>query len=190
MTITNVTDYKAFEQALISWLEGTAGLETGSVRFLNQASVRPPLPYGTLQIVSDGRLEGHDSEEFVRNTSTEALDAVLSGPRRMTIQVTLYTERGREDIEGRSARERLNGALTALRHTSVRESLRAAGLAYLQTLSAPTADDDQTGDRWERRMRADVEFGYAAASTETSGAGWIETVSPITEEDGTLIIQS
>ena len=180
MTFENKTDYELHEVTIINWLETFAGLSAGSVRMLNQESVRPPLPYGTIQLLVGGVMEGQDSQHFEYNSSTDKLDVITHGPRRMTAQIAVYTEPGREDIEGRSARIKLDTAIAALRSPSVLETFQLAGLAFMQLLSPPRAFDEQLGDRWERRMQADLEFGFTSVFVDKStaaegGIGWIET---------------
>ena len=173
MTATYVTDHEALELALRDWIEQTGGLPAGSTRWVDQVAVRQPTPCATMQIISDGAMEGIDAEHSLYNAGTELLDTVTHGPRRMTVQVTVYTTPGAEDIAGRSARVRLIGALASLRSQSMKDLMSGAGLAFLQVLSAPRAVDEQLGDRWERRMQADVEFGYTSLVTDE--VTWIET---------------
>ena len=182
MTITYATDHAAFENTIQNWLE-THATFNNRVRQADQEGVRPEPPSATYQIISDGAMDGIDSEFFQHNPEWDRLDNVVSGPRRMTVQVVVYTVPGLEDMEGRSARVRLNGALAALRSPSVREIFTGVGLAFLQVLSAPRQADEQLGDRWERRMQCDIEFGYTSlitdlpTSAEEGGTAWIENAS-------------
>ena len=173
MTVSYITDHETMELAIIEWLQVQSGLPDNRVRFMNSATVRPPLPCGAIQIITDGMVEGQDAEFMEYNADSDLIDTVLYGPRRMTLQVALYTEPGTEDIAGRSARIRLNGALAALRSRTVKDLFFDAGLSFLQMLSAPRAIDEQIGDRWERRMQADIELGYTGLVTDT--VNWIET---------------
>jgi len=183
MTIDYPVDHAAFEDAIVEWL-GTYATLNDRIRAAGQMAVRPERPYATYQIIADGAMEGQDAEHTEYNEATERIDVATYGPRRMTVQVIVFTEAGVEDQQGRSARIRLSRALAVLRSPSVKELFRDAGLAFLQVLSAPRGADEQLGDRWERRMLVDVEFGYTSLVTDKSvgsegGLSWIETVEDI-----------
>lgn len=185
MTIAYITDHDAIENVIISWLRTHVTLND-RVIVMNQAIVRPALPYATIQYIADGVMEGHDAEDLIFNIATNRLDIVTHGPRRMTVQVTLYTVPGAEDVAGRSARIRMNTGIAVLRSPSIKNSFAAAGLAFLRVLSQPRAADDQLGDRWERRMQCDVEFGYTAVVTDTGLTGGVEFIEFL---DGGKIVE-
>ncbi len=182
MTIDYATDHEAFEQAIIEWLR-TYVTGNSNVRAAKQGAVRPSPPSATYQIIADS-FDGIDSEQHEYNSTTERLDVVTSGPRRMTVQVVVYTTSGSEDAAGRSARIKLSGALSMMRNPTVKEHFNNAGLAFLQVLSPPREADEQLGDRWERRMQVDLEFGYTSLVTDKSSEGeggltWIEATDDI-----------
>ena len=181
MTITYATDHDAFENAIVAWLR-TYATFNNNVIYANQTAVRPATPFATYQIISEGVLEGIDSEFVQFNPQSNRLDYLTHGPRRMTVQVTVFTEPGAEDVAGRSARMRLNGALAALRSQPVKKLFNDAGLAFLQMLGPPIQSDEQLGDRWERRMQADIELGYTSLVTDISvgsEGGIIETAEDV-----------
>ncbi len=180
MTVAYAVDDALIESTIHNWL-ATYATGNNRVRMADQEAVRPATPYATYQIISDGAQDGRDETHFQFNEATNKLDSVVSGPRRMTVQVAVYTTPGLEDVEGRSARTRLKGALAALQSPVVKEAWAGAGLAFLQVLSAPRAADEQLGDRWERRMQVDIELGYTSLVTDIStvedGSTWIENAS-------------
>ena len=191
MPITYATDHAKLERALLAWVETYAGLSAGSGRWLNQVMNRPDLPYATLQIISEGMLEGQDGEYREYNAATTHLDTVLYGPRRMTVQVTVYTAM-EVNAEHNNARKRLTGAVASLRIGASKVALSTAGLSFLQQLVAIIATDEQLGQRWERRAQVDLEFGYTSLVTDKPLVGdtenWIETVDPITEDAGSITV--
>lgn len=187
MTTTYATDHGAIWRVLYTWLETHAGLDPGKVRKLNQATGRPDLPYATMQVIADvgGGVEGEET----RDNGTGFLDTVTYGPRRMTVQCTVYTAVEQNEND-QNAMSRLTGAVAALRVPSVKVLFKDNGLAFMQQLGSIQAGDEQLGQRWERRATVDLEFGYTAYTTVTDeGDGYIKTVDPITEDAGTLTIQ-
>lgn len=178
MTIQYATDHDAIENTIMNWLR-TYATENDRVRYADQAGVRPGTPYATYQIISES-FDGVDAEHQEFNVATDRLDTLTYGPRRMTVQVVIYTTPGSEDVAGRSARMRLNRALAVLRNPAVKVDFNDAGLAFLQVLSPPRQNDEQLGDRWERRMSVDVEFGYTSTLTDIApedDGSWIENGS-------------
>ena len=75
----------------------------------------------------------------------------------------------------------------------LKDLFEAATMSFHQALSGVRMVDEQLGQRWERGAQVDLEFGYTSLFTDKptvdDSANWVETVSPITEGDGTLIIQ-
>lgn len=187
MTISYDTNHALIEQVILSWI--TTYAPVSQVRWVNQIASRPALPYASLQIISDGVMEGVDAEHEEFNVTTETVDVATYGPRRMTVQVTIYT--GLETSANHTnARFLLSSALSALRTRPVKQTFKDAGLAFLQQLGPVQATDEQLGQRWERRASVDLEFGYTAITTDIGGTiGELKTVSPITEADGSLTIQ-
>ncbi len=179
MTVLYTTDHAEIENTIATWLRDFATFND-RIRVADQAGVRPATPYATYQIIADGAMEGIDSlhEEF--NEDLDVFESVLYGPRRMTVQVVVYTEPGAEDVAGRGARVRLSGAIAALRSPKVRDLFFDAGLSFLQLVGAPLASDEQLGNRWERRMQADVELGYTSlvvTKGADDGAGYFDKLS-------------
>ena len=189
MTTTHETDYAAIWRALYEWLQIYAGLPENSVRRLNQVAGRPDLPYATMQVIADvgGGVEG---EEQNYNITTETLDTVTYGPRRLTLQITVYTAVEQDETD-QNAMSRLAGAINALRVPSVKQLFKVNGVAFLQQLSSVQEADQQLGQRWERRANVDLEFSYTAYTTviaDSEGAPLV-SMDPITEADGTLTVQ-
>ncbi len=181
MTIQYATDNDAIENAIVKWLR-TYDNENENVIYANQMAVRPETPFATYQIIADGALDGVDAEHQEFNDITGRLDTVTYGPRRMTVQIVIFTVPGSEDVAGRSARMRMNRTLAVLRNQTVMNSFHDAGMSFLQILSPPSQADEQLGDRWERRMMADLEFGYTSLVTDIApedDGSWIETADPI-----------
>lgn len=177
--ITYATDHAAFEATISNWL-GTFGTLNDHVRQADYDGVRPATPFATFQIISDGTIEGVDSEDFKFNEATNRMDASNSGQRRMTVQIVFYTSAGKEDLEGQGARILLNRSLAALRNETVRQTFNDNGLGFLQVLGPPRQFDEQLEDGWERRMQVDVEFGYTSLLLDQSvgeegGQTFIET---------------
>ena len=72
----------------------------------------------------------------------------------------------------------MNTALAILRTNEVKTLFNDAGLAFSRVLSPPRESNEQLGDRWERRVQADIEFRYTSLVTDKPAAGsgsWIET---------------
>lgn len=182
MIFQDLTNHEGIERALQSWLLKYGGLQ--AVQWLNLPLGRPPKPYGTLQIISPGHLEGQDSEVQRYNATTERIDVGLYGFRRFTVQTCVYSEA--PDGPGQEhAVRRLERAVSALRLPAAQDALAAEGLAFQQVLSPPTRADEQLGDRWEWRAMADLEFAYTSLVAEKSegtapnadgGYNWIETI--------------
>lgn len=188
MTVQYVTDHDAFENALVAWLRDYA-LFNDRVRYANQDTARPTPPYATYQIIADGSIEGVDALHEVWNETLQDFETVLYGPRRMTVQVVVFTTPGSEDVAGRSARMRLNGALAALRSRAGLKLFDDAGLAFLQVVGAPLASDEQLGDRWLRRMQVDIELGYTSLVTTTGeGEGWFDKIPIDLEDSGNFTV--
>ncbi len=180
MTITYATDHAAFEAAITNWLS-TYAILNDRVRQADQPSVKPDTPFATFQIISDGGMGGVDSEDDEYNAVTDRMDFSNSGQRFMTVQVTIYTTPGAADLQQTNARLMLNRALAALRNTTVKSTFNIVGFAFLRMLSTPRQTDEILGDRWERRMTVDLEFGYTSLLLDQSVAGeggqnWIETI--------------
>ena len=191
MPISYDTDHALIERALLAWIETYGGFAAKSARWKNQVAGRPALPYATLQMINDGLLEGHDAEHQEYDAETDHLRTALYGPRRMTVQVTVYTVTEASAAHN-NARKRLTGAVAALRIQAGKDALRAAGLAFLQQLASIRVTDEQLGQRWERRAQVDLEFGFMSLVTDKPLAGdpenWLEIVDPITEDDGSIIV--
>lgn len=192
MTTAYVTDHAALEACLVSWFETYAGFVKNRVTWLNQVSNRPPKPYGNIQIIADSNVEGQDAELQRFNTATGFVERVTYGPRRMSVQFTIYTY-AETDVGQQNARNRLNGLVASLRSQRVKDQFRAAGLAFHQALGGLRILDEQLGQRWERRAQIDLEFGYMSLFTDKpaaeDAANWVEQVEPITEAAGTLQLQ-
>lgn len=180
MTVEYVTDHELIERALIKWL----GEHTGIARWINHPVGRPPNPYGTIQYITDGVQRGIDATFEKHNATTDKMETVTHGVRSMTIQCTVYT-----DVETgpgqRNARNRLVGAVGALRTGTVQREMNDAGLAYMRALTGVQGSDEQLGDRWERRATVDLEFNYISLvtdkPTDPTDGQWIDTF------DGTTI---
>lgn len=183
MPIQYKVNHDAIEQALVSWLKVHADLQ--EVQFLNLPIHRPPVPFGTLQIITPGLAAGMDQETWKYNSSTDLMDQMISGPRRMTVQVTVHTKPPYSSGLGQDlnhAQRRLEKAVSALRLYRVSQEFRDVGLAFLRVVSPPVRLDEQLGERWEWRARTDLEFGFTAAVADVSapgdGTAWIDTIQP------------
>lgn len=194
MTTSYDTDYVLIERTLLSWVETYTGIGAGNGRWLNQVMGRPAKPYATLQIIADPIMGGIDAEYQKYNNTTEHIDKVTFGDRRMSLQVTTYTDP--PTAAGQlHARHILNAALASLRSQVVQDLFSSAGLSFWQQLSGVQEIDEQLGQRWEHRAQVDLEFGYVSIFTDKPEAGgdgtWIESLKvDISEDNGTLIIQS
>lgn len=187
-----ITDHTLIDRTLLSWAEVYTGVGNGNGRWLNQVMGRPDKPYISLQMVSDPVIAMIDGEEQRYNDVTDHLDKVTYGDRSLILQVTVYDDPPTGAAQ-QNARSRLLGALASLRSQVVKELLSSAGLAFWRAASGVRRLDEQLGQRWEHRAQVDLEFGYTSLFTDKPDQGgdgsWIETVEPITESDGTLIIQ-
>lgn len=178
MTVIQHTNYIGFEKAMHTWL-----LVHADVADVQQADLelgRPAVPYATLTTINPGMLEGQDAEFLKFDAATDNLKLLLHGPRRMSVQVTVYTAPGA--VAGANhASNRLMKAVDALRSPTVRNALALEGLTFLQVLSPPTRLDEQLGERWEWRAQADLEFLYTALLEDSSAVaadkdyGYIKT---------------
>lgn len=192
MTTSYITDHAAVERALITWMETYGGVGSGKVHWLNQTGHRPALPFATLFTIADPIADGIDGEFQNFDANTNRLDKLTYGSRRMTLQATIYSVP--ETVAGGpGARHLLNAAIASLRSQVVKDQLKAVGLSFFQMLSGARVVDEQLGQRWERRAQADFEFGYTSLfvdnPTSNDAENWIETVSEISEDAGSLTVQ-
>jgi len=130
-------------------------------------------------MISGGAVDGIDAEHQEYNAVTDNLDTIVYGPRQMTVQVEVFTTDAVELVDVKTgARNKMNAALAGLRIPAMKQLFQEAGLAFQQVLSGPREADEQLGARWERRMIADLAFGYTSVFSDVAAAdaaNWIET---------------
>lgn len=189
MTITYATEHAAHWRTLFDWLYKYGGLDSSKVRRLNQVAGRPDLPYANMQVIADVS-EGIEGELWELDTPSDKMDVVVYGPRRMTLQCNMYTavETGADDVST-NAMSKLTMAVHALRIPPVKALFKSNGLGFLRAVSSIRADDEQLGQRWERRATIDLEFSYTAYTTLIGEEDYLASVDEISEADGSLIIQ-
>ena len=184
MALVDKTDWAGFEMALAAWLTAATGL-TGKIRQKDQEAGSPAKPYMTFKMKAGGR-EGLDAELRVYNGTTTRYDVVTSGPRRLVVEIAAYTEPPTSGII--DAREYVMRALNSLQSPSIKTLFANAGLSFMKSLSDAMDVSEQLGDRWERRVQADLEFGYTAAFIDTSTAD--TGITPISTADRTIVIEA
>ena len=184
MTIQLLNDWAAIENAIEAWLEGYTPVAAGSTRWARQMMQRPILPYFTAQVIDGESGEGLDEVVYAPTGVSGSLAVGTAGDRRFTLQLEAYSA-----VPGAAgatdARRLVEQAVAALQNPNCMMLLNAVGLAFRTTLSGIQMQDEQLGDRWERRAQTDLEFGYTLllADTPTSpsagGVPYIETITPV-----------
>lgn len=189
MTITYATEHAAHWRTLFDWLYKYSGLDSSKVRKLNQVAGRPDLPYANMQVIADVA-EGIEGDLWEHDTGTDKMDSVTYGPRRMTLQCNMYTTVEGDDTDIiDNAMSRLTAAVHALRIPPVKASFKSNGIAFLRAASSIRSDDEQLGQRWERRATIDLEFSYTALTVLIGEEDYLVSVDIPTETDNSLIIQ-
>ena len=186
MPLVNQTDYVGFKGALYTWFRDKSGLGAGKVLWLNQPTPARAKPYGTLQMLSRGKIIGQDY--LKEKQSGNVIERTYIGLREMIVQVQTFSIPADDDSDF-EALETLEQALAALSMQQVMDAFRIANLGVMDYDILSTADE-QAGERWERRAVADLRLTYRTIlfddGTDASpdDGTFIENIESITEDAG------
>lgn len=128
--------------------------------FANQNAPRPSTPFITILVAS---LPISEHSE-VKAPAADG-NADIANHRMVTASIQCY---------GDNALGIMEGLILSLQKVTVQQSLRAAGLPYIRTLSDVDDRSDVVGTKFEGRAGADLEF--RAVATVTDAVGVIESV--------------
>lgn len=156
MPLVNQTPFALHKAAIRNWLSVRSGIDLDKVIWINQITPRPVNPFATMQFTSRGTKIGEDYIQEVQNGNV--IERHYLGIRELIVQVEIYTDPTDSDA-ALGAMELLEQALAALSMRQVIDDFQAADLASMN-YEVIRIDDEQVGERWERRAVADVRFSY------------------------------
>ena len=187
MAIALLTDFTAMMNAIEAWLKASTGIET--VIDKNQDAERPAKPYAAIKINTRGVRFGFDDVVENHNTVSNVIERNVVGPRKMTLQVEIYTEPKSVANES-EAGDLLEIGLMSLEQTFFVELFNSANFSVLDHTAINNLDE-QLGERWERRAQTDLILLYTGETFNdgTDGSGnWIETAEAPSESNTNLNI--
>jgi len=187
MAIALLTDFKAFMDAIETWLTTSTGVAT--VIDKNQAEGRPAKPYIAIKINTRGIRFGFDDVIENYNAVSEVIERNVAGPRKMMLQVEVYTD-PKDLATDNEAGDLLEVALMSLEQTFFVELFNSANFSILDHTPINNLDE-QLGERWERRAQTDLTLLYTGETFNDGDDGsgnWIETADAPTELNTNLTI--
>lgn len=187
MAITLKTDFDTMMNAIESWLKTSTGV--ANVVDKNQIGDRPAKPYATIKINTRSIRLGYDDAIETFNSVTNVIERNVAGPRKMMLQVEIYTA-PKTAIGQNEASELLETALLTLEQPFFVELFNSANFSILSHTSINNLDE-QLGERWERRAQSDLTLLYTGETFNDGADGsgnWIQTVESPTEANNNLII--
>lgn len=169
----------AFQTAVRTWVQGSAGLGANKIIWANQNGNRIERPFVTLRFGDLVPIGATDEKRrtWVGTPGAELLETVV-GQRILTLTVQAFTQ---QTVGSDTARAILSKVQTALRLTTVRDALNNAGLAPFDIGTVQEISTVLDGD-FEGRALMAVRFHVAETVSET--LTYIEKVEPITGYTG------
>lgn len=145
-------DWAAIETAIEAWVENATGL---MAVWMNSARPMSTKPYIVLQITSTS-IEGIDYVDYAFDAGPpEHLSPSINGYRLINVQVSCIS---RNQNPGLDALNYLEIARTKLHQPTIREALKAAGLAINWDSAIILVRDTKFDNRMESRAIFDVQF--------------------------------
>jgi len=187
MAIALLTDFNAFMDAIETWLKSSTGVAT--VIDKNQIGDRPDKPYIAIKINTRGIRFGFDDVTENYNAVSEVIERNVAGPRKMMLQVEVYTE-PKVLATDNEAGDLLEIALMSLEQPFFIELFNSANFSILDHTPINNLDE-QLGERWERRVQSDLTLLYTGETFNDGADGsgnWIETADAPTESNTNLNI--
>lgn len=142
--------------------------------------------FAQLLPTSDGQSFGIDETKLDFNSGTGKQDRRVEGPRQMNLSVEIFT-RNSKSLRTKDAHDIARDLTNIFANPAAIAITRVAGVV-IRDHSPVRRLSSLLGPKWEARAGIDLVISYVVGTLETD-TSFVETVSPITEADGTLIIQ-
>jgi hypothetical protein len=162
-------EWQPIEVAIQAWFAEQSGIAT---IWSGQDAPQRALPYAELKRISGPTKLGQDDQRETTDLSEPPGQEVAlehTGNRDFVVSCQVFAA---SDAPGVNADHYLGIVQASLELLSVRDTLRAAGLAVIDT-TPPQDRDVVAGAAWSSRMGMDVRFRCVSSVTER--IGYIET---------------